>query len=79
MKISNIKVIRRTFEGKIDASKNDSPLTSKYFPSKKYALVYYIEGYEFNPVIECYITKKDAEQAEWELKDMKTHFKEILQ
>jgi hypothetical protein len=69
MQVTNIKIVKRTFEGVTDISKNDNPLTSKYYPSKKYALVYDQEGYEFNPVIECYVTKKDAEQANWELKE----------
>jgi hypothetical protein len=55
LNISNIQIIKRTFEGI-----NDSPITSKYYPSKKYAVSYDIKGYEYNPSIQCVTTKKDA-------------------
>jgi hypothetical protein len=60
MKISNINIHRRTFEGKTDEAKNSNPITSKYNPSKKYAVSYDLEGYGHNPSVHCVITKKDA-------------------
>lgn len=61
MNIENVKIVKRTFEGKENPEANDNPVTSKYSPSKKYALVYDIEGYCHNPQVHCVRTKKDAE------------------
>jgi hypothetical protein len=36
--VKSFEIKRRTFEGKIDPSKNDCSLTSKYMPSYKYWL-----------------------------------------
>lgn len=60
--ITKIGVIKRTFEGKDNPQANDNPITSKYMPSKKYAMFYECE--EFNqPYITLYKTKKLAETA----------------
>lgn len=56
MNISNVNIVKRTFEGI-----NDNPITSKYYPSKKYAVVYDIEGYAHNPSVHCTTTKKNAQ------------------
>lgn len=53
--ITNIEIVKRTFEGI-----NDDPLRSKYYPSRKYAVKYDIENYEHNPVVKCVVGKKDA-------------------
>ena len=57
--ISNVQVHKRTFEGETDPSKNDNPITSKYYRSCKFAVSYNIEGYE-HLVVTCKRTKKDA-------------------
>lgn len=60
MIITNITIHKRTFEGVTDDTKNDNPITSKYRPSRKYAVSYDIEGYEHNPNVRCVVTKRDA-------------------
>ena len=55
LKINNIAIVKRTFEGI-----NDDPIRSKYYTSKKYAVKYDIEGWEHNPSVHCFVTKKDA-------------------
>lgn len=60
MIISNIAIHKRTFEGATDDTKNDNPITSKYRPSKKYAVSYDADGYKHNPFIDCVVTKRDA-------------------
>lgn len=70
LNILNVCVVKRTFEGKHDSMFNDNPVTSKYSPSKKYAVLYNIDGYEHNPVVQCVIGKKDAEQFVSRLKEM---------
>ena len=64
--ITYIEVLRRTFEGKTDPSKNDDALTSKYYPSKKYLLRYKFVGYGFF-VNETHETKAVAEFAKEQL------------
>lgn len=54
--ISNVRIHKRTFEGI-----NDDPVRSKYYTSKKYAVAYDIDGWEHNPCVHCFISKKDAE------------------
>ena len=60
LNISNVNIVKRTFEGEYDISKNDNPITSKYRPSYKFAVSYDVLGYEHNPMIQCTRTKKDA-------------------
>lgn len=55
--ITEIEVLRRTFEGKADPSKNDDVLTSKYSPSKRYLLRYKCTEYGSQCVNECHETK----------------------
>jgi hypothetical protein len=61
MIMSNFRIRKRTFEGKHYPAMNDNPVTSKYYPSKKYAVLYDVEGYSHNPVVKCYRTKREAE------------------
>ena len=37
--IQDAQIVRRTFEGKDDPTKNDDPVTSKYYTSQRYAVV----------------------------------------
>lgn len=60
-KITNIRIVKRTFEGRNDESKNDNPVTSKYSPSKKYAILYDLIGYDYNPICECVDNNEIAE------------------
>ena len=60
IRAQNIVIHKRTFEGKTDTTKNDCPITSKYYPSKKYAVAFDLLGYKHNPVVHCFKTKKDA-------------------
>jgi hypothetical protein len=60
LNISNVRLHRRTFEGKTDESKNNSAITSKYMTSYKYAVSYDIEGYMHNPSVDTFVGKKDA-------------------
>lgn len=55
--ITDIVVVRRTFEGKNDPTKNDDPVTSKYMPSHKVAVVYMKNGEKF---VQTFATKADA-------------------
>ena len=57
--ITDIVIVRRTFEGKIDPSKNDDPVTSKYMPSHKVAVVYMKNG---KRAVETFATKSEARQ-----------------
>ena len=68
MVVTNINIHKRTFEGATDPSKNENPITSKYYTNNKYAVSYDVEGYEHNPHVRCFRTKKDAEQYVDELK-----------
>jgi len=61
--ITKIEVLRRTFEGKADPSKNDDALTSKYYSSKKYLLRYKCTEYGNMDTDMCYETKSLAENA----------------
>jgi hypothetical protein len=56
--IKNANIVRRTFEGKTDPSKNDNPITSKYYTSKKYAVV--CEWYG-KPHAEAFTSKQEAQ------------------
>lgn len=67
LKIRNVQILKRTFEGV-----NDDPIRSKYYPSKKYAVAYDIDGYEHNPCVHCFISKKDSEYFIEQLKQ--THY-----
>ena len=58
--ISDIRLHKRTFEGKTDDSKNYCAITSKYTPSYRYAVSYDIEGYIHNPMVDIFVSKKDA-------------------
>lgn len=60
--ITKIHVVKRTFEGKDNPNANDNPITSKYMPSKKYAMLYECEEFD-QPHITLYETKKLAEIA----------------
>ena len=63
-RVKKYEVLRRTFEGKTDPSKNDNALTSKYMPSQKYIAMYTIEYDDKNhdeiKRYKCYTTKKEA-------------------
>lgn len=61
--ITDAKIMRRTFEGKTDPSKNDDALTSKYYTSKKYLLMYKCTEYGDVYVNDAYETKNLAEYA----------------
>jgi hypothetical protein len=61
--ITKAEVLRRTFEGKTDPSKNNDALTSKYYPSKRYLLRYQCTEYGDHVVTESHTTKKLAEEA----------------
>jgi hypothetical protein len=61
--ITDIQILRRTFEGKTDPSKNDDALTSKYSPSKRYLLRYRCTEYGDHCISEAYETKRLAEYA----------------
>ena len=68
MVVTNINIHKRTFEGVSDLTKSDNAITSKYYASNKYAVSYDMEGYEHNPIVRCFRTKKEAEQYVDELK-----------
>ena len=63
-RVKEYQVLKRTFEGKTDPSKNDKALTSKYMPSQKYIALFTIEYDDNNhdevKTSKCYITKQDA-------------------
>jgi len=61
--ITDIAVLRRTFEGKTNPNKNHDALTSKYYPSKRYLLRYRCTEYGDAHVDETYETKGLAEYA----------------
>ena len=61
--ITKIEILKRTFEGKTDPSKNDNALTSKYYTSKKYLLRYKCTEYGGEFFDESYETKSLAENA----------------
>lgn len=65
--ITDIAVLRRTFEGEKDPSKNDDVLTSKYMSSKKYLLRYNCLEYGDASVNTLYGTKSLAEYAKEQL------------
>lgn len=62
--ITDVQILRRTFEGKTDPSKNDDVLTSKYSPGKRYLLRYRCTEYGDVYANEAYETKRLAETAE---------------
>ena len=66
--ISNIKILKRTFEGATNPDKNDNPVTSKYYTSKKFIVEYDIKGYAHNPSTQATATRKNAENYIDELK-----------
>lgn len=55
--ISDAILVKRTFEGAKDPSKNDDPVTSKYMPSHKVAVVYMKNG---KRAVETFATRADA-------------------
>lgn len=57
------KILKRTFEGETNPEKNLSPITSKYSPSKKWALVFDVKfshGGIGKDIVELFSTKKEA-------------------
>lgn len=63
-KILKSDVVKRTFEGVKNPEKNNNPITSKYSPSKKYALVFDVQfehGGISKDIVETYETKKLAQ------------------
>jgi hypothetical protein len=63
-KILKSDIVMRTFEGNNEPEKNNNPITSKYNPSKKYALVFDVQfehGGISKDIVETYETKKLAE------------------
>lgn len=52
-------VVRRVFSGKFDPSMNDDPVTSKYMPSHKFAVVYFENG---KRMVRTCTTKAEAEK-----------------
>jgi hypothetical protein len=61
-KVLNYEILKRTFEGKTDPSKNDKALTSKYSSSKKYMAFYSVQ-WEHGGISEMsndYISKREA-------------------
>lgn len=62
MNISNIRIVKRTFEGLTDPTKNDNPVTSKYYTSKKYIVLYDVENCGNNPMTHCTQSKKEAHE-----------------
>lgn len=63
--IKNPVIVRRKFEGRTDPSKNNDPLTSKYMPSYRYAVVYERYGKQR---VDCFPTKAQAENFITEMK-----------
>ncbi len=64
-RVIKTEIKRRTFEGLTNTEKNSSPITSKYYPSKKYALIFSVEfshGGTKQNIIETYRTKREAEE-----------------
>lgn len=65
-RVKEYEILKRTFEGKTDLSKNDNPLTSKYMTSQKYIALYTLEYDDNNhdeiKVYKCYTTKKEASE-----------------
>jgi hypothetical protein len=61
-KLLNYEVVKRTFEGIIDETKNNSPVTSKYMSSQKYIALYNIQWDHggISEMNKCYTTKKKA-------------------
>jgi len=55
--VQNATIVKRTFEGKTDPSKNNNPVTSKYMASYKYAVICTQYGKER---IDTFVSKKDA-------------------
>jgi len=55
--ISGMILVKRTFEGSKDPTKNDDPVTSKYMPSHKIAVVYTKNG---KRAVETFATRADA-------------------
>jgi len=52
--MKNWVIKKRTFEGEINPEKNNKALTSKYYPSKKYVIIFN-DWYE-----KIFRTKKEA-------------------
>jgi len=61
-KFLDFKVLKRTFEGRVDKTKNDNALTSEYMPSKKYIAFYNVQWEHggISEIKECYTSKKEA-------------------
>ena len=61
-KLLNYEVLKRTFEGKVEKTKNDNALTSEFMPSKKYIAFYSVQwGHGgISEIKECYVSKKEA-------------------
>ena len=62
-KVIKYEILKRTFEGKTDPTKNGDALTSKYMPSKKYIAFYTVLNDEGNQsqANETFVTKTEAE------------------
>lgn len=60
MEIESIEILKRTFEGKHNAKKNDDALTSKYSVAKKWILRYRIVGCP-HTITKLFRTKKLAQ------------------
>ena len=63
-RVNEYQILKRTFEGKDNPSKNDCALTSKYYTSQKYISLYTEMYDDLNhdevKTYRCYKTKQEA-------------------